>query len=273
MESIVNLINDNSNQIIKFILIALAGYIGIRIVMFIFNKSKAMEKIDPTVGGFLKGLIKFLLYTSYIIIVLSLLGVPMTTFIAMISAVGLAIALALQGNLANFAGAIMILFSKPFIVGDYIECEKNAGTVSTIQLLFTQLMTVDNRKIIVPNSKLVTSSIINYTSENLRRLDLVFSAGYQNDVDFVKEVLNEIVDKHDKILLVPEPLIRLGQHGDNSLDYDVKVWVNTVDYWDTLYDLEEAVRKKFQENNIEIPFPQREIFIKYPEEKDNTPTQ
>jgi len=272
MKSILKLITDNSNQIIKFIIIALAGYVSIKIVMFIFNKSKAMGKIDPTVGSFLRGLIKFLLYTSYIIIILSLLGVPMTTFIALISAVGLAIALALQGNLANFAGAIMILFSKPFIVGDYIECEKNSGTVKEIQLLFTQLMTVDNRKIIIPNSKLVTSSIINYTSEELRRLDLVFSVGYQNDVDLVKRVLNEIVNNHGKILSKPESLIRLGKHGDNSLEYDVKVWVKTNDYWPVLYDLEETVNRKFKENKIEIPFPQREILIKYPDETNNTPT-
>ncbi len=273
MNSILKLITDNMNNIVKFIIVALVGFIFIKILMFIFNKSKVIEKIDPTVSGFLSGLIKFLLYASYIIIILGVLGVPITTFIAMISAVGLAIALALQGNLANFAGAIMILISKPFIVGEYIECDKNSGTVTEIKMLFTQIMTVDNRKIIIPNSKIVNSSIINYTSENIRRIDLVFSASYDSTVEKVKKVLNEIAKNHDKILSEPEPLIRLIKHGDNALDYDFKVWVDTNDFWPVLYDLQETVREKFEENEIEIPFPQRDIYIKYPEKNSNGPKQ
>ncbi len=262
MNTIRELINDNANQIIKFIVIAVIGYIVIKVIMLIFNKSKSIVKIDPNVGSFLKGLIKFLLYAVYIIMLLTLIGIPITTFVAMLGAVGLAIALALQGNLSNFASAILILMFKPFVVGDYIECKGDSGSVRDIQLLFTTIITPDNKKVTIPNSDLINSSVINYTSEDTRRIDLIFSAGYESDVKIVKDVLTNVVANHEKILTNPEPIIRLAKHGDFSLDYDLKVWVNTFDYWDVLYDLEESVRQEFNKNNIEIPFPQREMLVR-----------
>jgi small conductance mechanosensitive channel len=262
MNTIRELINENANQIIKFIAIAVIGYIVIKVIMLIFNKSKSIVKIDPNVGSFLKGLIKFLLYAVYIIVLLTLLGIPITTFVAMLGAVGLAIALALQGNLSNFASAILILMFKPFVVGDYIECKGNSGSVRDIQLLFTTIITPDNKKVTIPNSDLINSSVINYTSEDKRRVDLIFSAGYDSDVGMVKSVLMDIVANHQKILMSPEPIVRLAKHADNALVYDVKVWVNTFDYWDVFYDMEENVRIEFEKNKIEIPFPQREIIVR-----------
>lgn len=262
MNNIRELIKDNASQIIKFIVIAVLGYIAIKVIILIFNKSKSIVKIDPNVGSFLKGLIKFLLYAVYIIVLLTLLGIPITTFVAMLGAVGLAIALALQGNLSNFASAILILMFKPFVVGDYIECKGDSGAVRDIQLLFTTIITPDNKKVTIPNSDLINTSVINYTSEDTRRVDLTFSAGYDSDVDMVKSVLTDIVANHQKILMNPEPIIRLANHADNALVYDLKVWVNTIDYWDVFYDLEESVRIEFEKNHIEIPFPQREIIIR-----------
>ncbi|KAF0092029.1 MAG: small conductance mechanosensitive channel [Fusobacteria bacterium] len=262
MNTIRELIIDNANQIIKFIAIAVIGYIVIKVIMLIFNKSKSIVKIDPNVGSFLKGLIKFMLYAVYIIMLLTLLGIPITTFVAMLGAVGLAIALALQGNLSNFASAILILMFKPFVVGDYIGCKGDSGSVRDIQLLFTTIITPDNKKVTIPNSDLINSSVINYTSEDTRRVDLIFSAGYDSDVGMVKSILMDVVANHQKILMNPEPIIRLAKHTDNALDYDVKVWVNTFDYWDVFYDLEENVRTEFEKNHIQIPFPQREIVIR-----------
>lgn len=267
MNTIRELINDNLSQIIKFLVIAVVGYIVIKIIMLVFNKSKSIVKIDPNVGSFLKGLIKFLLYAVYIIILLTLIGIPITTFVAMLGAVGLAIALALQGNLSNFASAILILIFKPFVVGDYIECKGDSGSVRDIQLLFTTILTPDNKKVTIPNSDLINSSVINYTSEDTRRVDIIFNASYESDVDKVKDILNKVVAGHSKILRNPEPIIRLAKHADNSLDYDVKVWVRTLDYWDVFYDLEESVRNEFKANKIEIPFPQREIVIRQMSEK------
>lgn len=267
MNTIRELINDNLSQIIKFMVIAVLGYVAIKVIMLIFNKSKSIVKIDPNVGSFLKGLMKFLLYAVYIIILLTLVGIPITTFVAMLGAVGLAIALALQGNLSNFASAILILMFKPFVVGDYIECKGNSGSVRDIQLLFTTIITPDNKKVTIPNSDLINSSVINYTSEDKRRIDLTFSAGYDSDVGLVKSVLMDIVANHQKILMNPEPIIRLAKHADNALVYDLKVWVNTFDYWDVFYDLEESVRVEFEKNRIEIPFPQREIVIRQMSDK------
>ncbi len=260
------IILENIADIFKFGIVLVVGFITIKLINYFIGKSKIVNKVEPTVGIFLKGLTKFLLYATYIIILLSVAGVPMTTFIAMMSAIGLAIGLALQGNLSNFASAIMILLFKPFKIGDIIESQGNIGTVQEIQMLFTHILTFDNRKVIIPNSELVNARIINYTSESLRRIDLVFGASYENDVEQVKDVLRQVVSGNEMILKEPEPIIRLTNHNSSSLDYDVKVWVDKTMYLPVRYDLLENVRKAFENNDIKIPYPQHEIWMaNYPE--------
>lgn len=268
MEWIKDLIENNSSDIIKFFVFLIGGYLGIKLILLIFKKTKMMKKIDPTIGSLLSGLLKFLLFTGYIIALLSSLGVPMTTFIAMFSAVGLAIALALQGNLSNFASTLMILFFKPFKVGDFIESQNNMGTVKEIQMLFTHLLTPDNRKVIIPNSELINVRIINYTSEENRRIDLVFSTSYQDDIDKVKDLINQLVKDHELIMDDPIPVIRLVNHGSSSLDYDVKVWVKKENYWAVRYDLNELIRKIFVEYDVTIPYPQREVTMTQMERRE-----
>ncbi len=252
---------DNMTDIFKFIIVLIIGFIIIKLLNYFVGKSKVINKLEPTVRIFLKGLTKFLLYATYLIVLLSVAGVPMTTFIAMMSAIGLAIGLALQGNLSNFASAIMILVFKPFKIGDVIESQGSIGTVQEIQILFTHILTFDNRKVIIPNSELVNARIINYTSESSRRIDLVFGASYENDVEQVKEVLQQVVDNHESILKEPAPIIRLTNHNSSSLDYDVKVWVDKTMFWPVRYDLLENVQKAFEINDIKIPYPQHEIWM------------
>lgn len=255
---------DNQGEIIRFLAILILGYIAIRLIVMIMNHSRVMSKMDPTMFGFLRGLAKFFLYSVYLITLLTSLGVEVTTFIAMLSAVGLAIALSLQGNLTNFASALVILISKPFKVGDFIESQGNMGTVKEIQLLFTHILTPDNRKIIIPNSDLVNTRVINYTSEENRRVDLVFGASYDDNVDFVKSIIAKVVSENEFVLKDIDYVIRLGAHGASSLDYDVKVWVQKDNYWAGRYALQEGVRKAFEENNISIPFPQRDVWMRTP---------
>jgi small conductance mechanosensitive channel len=252
---------DNRIEIIQFVTVLLVGYIVIKILVSIFNHSRFMAKVDPTVGTVFVGLMKFMLYATYMIVLLSLLGVPMTTFIAMMSAIGLAIALALQGNLSNFASAIMILIFKPFKVGDFIQSRDNIGTVKEIQILFTHILTPDNCKVIIPNSELVNGRITNYTSEETRRVDLQFSTSYDDNIEKVKEVLEELIRSHEMILQEPVSIVRLAHHNASSLDYDVKVWVDKANYWAVRYDLQEMVRKEFDKQNITIPLPQREVLL------------
>lgn len=258
---IATYIETNQQELIRFALILIGGLVIIKVILKLLEKSSVIKKIDITVGKFLAGLVKLILYMAYVIILLSVLGVPMTTFVAMLSAIGLAIALALQGNLANFSSALVILFFKPFKVGDFIESGTNLGTVQEIQMLFTYVLTPDNRKIIIPNSDLVNTRVINYTSETTRRLDMVFTASYEDDMDQVIELLTQIVGANEKILPEPAPVIRLFNHGQSALEYDVKVWIQKEDFWQVKYGLNEAVRRSFLENDIKIPYPQRELWL------------
>ncbi len=247
--------------IIQFLIVAVVGFIAIKVVQRLFRLSSISNRIEPTVGNFFRGLIRFILYATYFIVLLTILGVPITSFIAMLSAIGLAIALALQGNLSNFASALVILFFKPFKVGDFIESQSNLGTVKEIQLLFTHVMTPDNRMIIIPNSELVNARVINYSAAATRRIDLIFGAGYDDPVEKVIAAINTVVQRNNMILKDPEPIIRLGNHGPSALEYDVKVWAGKDDYWAVKYQLNEDIRQVFLEQNIKIPYPQREVWM------------
>jgi len=261
MEVIDSFIDKNGQMVFKLVLALVVGYLVIKFISLMLSNSKVMRKVDPTIATFLTGFIRFVLNVTYIIVILSMLGIPMTTFIAMLSALGLAIALALQGNLSNFASTLMILSFKPFKVGDFIESQSNIGTVKEIQLLFTHILTPDNRKLIVPNSELVNARITNYTSEPNRRIDLVFSASYDDDISSVKETIIRVVESHDMILKDPEPVVRLAAHNMSSLDYDVKIWVNRENYWTVRYDLHEGIREAFLKNGITIPYNQHTIWM------------
>lgn len=266
MKSIRSYLVDNMSQTISIIATVIIGFVLIKAITIILDKSKFMKKLDPTIVTFMNGFIRFIMYVVYLIVLLTMIGIPMTTFIAMLSAIGLAIALALQGNLSNFASAIIILGFKPFKVGDFIESQNNIGTVKEIQMLFTHILTPDNRKIIIPNSELTNSRMINYTAEKIRRIDLVIGASYKDDIEYVKEIITKVVKGHEKVLETPEPVIRLGSHGSSSLDYDVKIWIEKDDYWTVKYDLYEKISYAFIKNNITIPFPQRTVWVNHSEE-------
>lgn len=261
-ENIAQFISDNQMTIIAFFVFMIVGFIAVKIIGGITAKALHRSKINDTVSGFLSGLLKTFLMITYIIVLLSIAGVPMTTFIAMLSAAGLAIALALQGNLSNFASGLMIVFFKPFAVGDYIESQGLSGTVKEIQMLYTHLLTPDNRKVIIPNTDLTQTRVVNYTSEAMRRLDLIFSVDYNSNVEKVKLIIKDVIAKQEGIIPEPEPLVRLGRQGESSLDFDVKVWVKKDEYWTVNYELQERIKQVFDDNGIEIPFPHRSVIIK-----------
>lgn len=261
-ENIATFLSDNQMTIIAFFVVLIVGYIAVKIIGSITAKALRKSRINDTMTGFLTGLLKSFLTVAYVIVLLTIAGVPMTTFIAMLSAAGLAVALALQGNLSNFASGLMIVFFKPFIVGDYIESQGVSGTVKEIQILYTHLLTPDNRKVIIPNTDLTQSRVVNFTSEPTRRLDLVFSVDYNSNIEQVKNLISEVIRHQENIMKVPEPLVRLGRQGESALDFDVKVWVKKDDYWNVHYGLHETIKNEFDKNGIEIPFPHRSIIIK-----------
>lgn len=224
---------------------------------------KMMEKkeIDPSLQPFLKNLLSTLLKILVVVSVLGMVGIEMTSFIAILGAAGLAVGMALSGTLQNFAGGVMILIFKPFKVGDVIEAQGYTGSVKEIQIFNTILKTPDNKTIIIPNGGLATSSMVNYSTEPTRRVDWVFGIAYGDDIDKAKEVLHELLASNDQVLVDPAPFVELGELADSSVNFTVRAWVNAADYWAVFFYMQENVYRKFSEVGLNIPFPQMDVHV------------
>lgn len=223
--------------------------------------SPKLDRIDSSLRSFAVSFLSVVLYAILFVTVLMILGVPATSFIAVLTTCAAAIGLALQGSLSNFAGGIMILLFKPFKVGDYIEAAGESGTVSEISVVYTELLTLDNKRITIPNGTLTNSVIENYSSEDLRRVDLTFNTAYDCDMNTVKNVISKVIENNPKALKNPEPFVRLSAHNDSALTYTVRIWCKNADYWDVNFDTIESVKKAFDENGISIPYNQLDVHI------------
>ncbi len=223
--------------------------------------SSKLNKLDSSLRSFLTSFIKIVMYIVLVITVAMILGVPATSFITILASCGVAVGLALQGSLSNFAGGLMILFFKPFKVGDFVEASGETGTVVEISVVYTELLTLDNKRITIPNGTLTNSIIKNYSSEELRRVDLTFNVAYDSDDQKVKSIIQDIIDAHPKALKEPETFIRMSEHSDSALVYTVRIWCKNNDYWTVYFDVLEGVKASFDKNNITIPFPQVDVHI------------
>lgn len=249
---------------IALIKAALIGFIGWQIVKFLSKSFKGlMEKrnVDPSLRVFLASLVKNLLLILLILSVLSTLGVEMTSFIAILGAAGLAIGLALQGSLANFAGGILILMLKPFKVGDVIEAQGVIASVAEIQIFHTVLKSFDNKTIIVPNGKLYNDIIINYSTESARKVQWIFGIGYDDDIDQAKAIIKEIIFSDERVIDRETPYIYVDSLGDSSVNIRVRGLVGNDDYWDVYLTKLEEVKKAFDKAGVSIPFPQRDVHV------------
>ncbi len=236
--------------------------IGFKVANIITKKaaaSKAFSKIDVSTKGFIINVLGVLIKVIIGITALAIMGVPMTSMIAVIGSCGLAVGLALQGSLSNIAGGFIILVLKPFTVGDFITSGDIAGTVEEISIFHTKVVTVDNRRIIVPNSAISNATLTNVSALKERRVDLTFTAAYQNDIDTVEKVLTEVCEKHALVLKNPEPFARLSAHKDCALEYTVRAWCKAEDYWTVYFDLIKDVKNAFDKNGISIPYPQIDV--------------
>ena len=239
--------------------------VGLRLIRWLKNfikKSPKLDKLDPGVRSFLGSFASIGLYVVLVIVLAGIIGIPATSFITILASCGVAIGLALQGSLSNVAGGIMLLLFKPFKVGDYIEACGECGTVTEITVVYTVLLTPDNKRITLPNGTLTNSTIENYSSEELRRVDLTFNTAYDCDIDTVKGILEKQAEAHPLALAEPAPMVRLSAHGDSALTYTVRVWCKNEDYWDVHFDLTESIKKAFDENGISIPYPQMDVHVK-----------
>lgn len=244
------------------IAIFILGIILAKIIVKIMGKALNKSKIDITAHSFLKSLVKVSLYALVTIIALTMLGVPTTSLVTIVGAAGLAVGLALQSSMSNLAGGFIILFSKPFKVGDYVQVGSSEGKVEAITILYTRLLTGDNKVVYIPNGQVSNSSIVNFTQEETRRLDLVFSISYDADYIKAKKILANIVDKNDLALKDPEPLIRVSEQAASSINIAVRIWVKSEDYWTLNFDMLEAVKTRFDEESIAIPYNQLDVQIK-----------
>lgn len=259
------IINWATTEGVRLIIGLILLWIGWKLVKKVVNiMSKALNKrnVDATVATFLDAFVEILLKGIAIYIFLEYVGIQTTGIAALVASAGVAIGLALQGSLSNFAGGVIILLIRPFNVGDYIEGAGHTGTIEKIGMFYTHMATVDNKLILVPNGNLANGSIVNYSAKELRRVDLTFGVGYEQDVLKVKRVLSNVVDNHDLILKTPEPFIALSAHGDSAINFVVRAWVNNSDYWKVYFDLLESVKVKFDEEEISIPYPQMDLHIK-----------
>ena len=242
--------------------VLIAGHFIIKFVTKKLTNSKRMEKLEPGVRGFLRTFIKVLLHTVLIVTAVGILGIPMASVVAVLGAAGAAVALALQGTLGNLASGIMIVILRPFRTGDFIEAGGNLGTVLEIGLFATTVVTIDNRHVIIPNSTLTTSTIINYSSEEKRRVDMIISAAYGSDIEKVKAVILDYAARDSLILNDPAPFVRMTDLSESSIDFTVRMWVMNKDYWEVRYNLSENIYQEFNKYGIQMPYKQIDIHVK-----------
>ncbi len=248
-------------KVLGALAVLVVGLFLIKIIRKSLRHLFEKRKMDPSLSSFLISLIDILLQALLWISILSMVGIAMTSFIAILGAAGLAIGMALTGTLQNFAGGVMILLFRPFRVGDYIESQGIAGVVQEIQIFNTILKTPDNKVIIVPNAQLSNTIMTNYSKEPQRRVDLTVGIGYGDDVAKAEQVLNEIFAKNDKILKDPAPFIGVAELGDSSVNLAVRVWVNSADYWDVFFWLNRTIYEEFTKQGINIPYPQMDVHL------------
>ena len=227
----------------------------------VLDRLMSKKDVDPTIISFVKSLTYVALLVFVVLAALGQLGIQTTSFIAVIGAAGLAIGLALQGSLSNFAAGFLMIIFRPFKVGDYIEGAGVAGTVESIQIFTTQLKTPDNKTVIVPNAKMTGDNITNYTMKGTRRVDMAFGIGYGDDIDKAKNILEDLVAQDDRILDDPPVKIAVVELADSSVNFVVRPWVKSEDYWDVYFDLTENVKKRFDAEGVSIPFPQQDVHV------------
>ncbi|NMT62506.1 mechanosensitive ion channel family protein [Marinobacter orientalis] len=246
----------------KLVLAIITLIVGLWLInRFVAVVDKKLGAKDPTLNKFLCGLISIIFKVMLLISVASMVGIATTSFIAVIGAAGLAIGLALQGSLGNFAGGVLILIFKPFKVGDTIEAQGFLGTVAEIQILYTVVNTFDNRRVVIPNGSLSNDTLVNVSIYHQRRCDMTFGIHYDDDIDKALAVLRRLFDEDERSLKDPEPRICVGSLGDNSVNLMFRAWVATDDLWPYYWDMHEKVKKAFDAEGITIPFPQRDVHV------------
>lgn len=248
-------------NVIGAILVLIVGLWVISLLSKAFGRMMKKKDMDPSLQGFLKSMISIILKVLLFVSVMGMVGIEATSFIAIIGAAGLAVGLALQGTLQNFAGGVIILMFKPYKTGDFIDGAGHMGTVKEIKIFTTILITPDNKIIIIPNAQLSNSSLTNFSAMETRRVDFTFGIAYGDDFDKAKNVLLDLINADERIKKDPEPFIALSELADSSVNIVVRVWAKGADYWGIFFDMNEKVYKSFSKEGLNIPFPQMDVHL------------
>ncbi|MFR1830616.1 MAG: mechanosensitive ion channel family protein [Clostridium butyricum] len=249
---------------LKIVIGLLLVWIGFKIITRVIKAAnKVMERrnVDVTLASFLDGFMNICLKLLLVLMIMNYVGLSTSGIIALLGSAGIAVGLALKESLSNFAGGVIILFIRPFNVGDYIEGAGESGKVDKIGIFYTHMSTVDNKQILVPNGTLANGIVRNYTAQEMRRVDLTFCVGYDQDIRAVKNAIFSVINKEELILNEPEPFVAVSELADSSVNFITRVWTETENYWKVYYSLLENVKIKFDEENISIPYPQMSIHV------------
>lgn len=255
-----NLINLGA-KILVAVLIIFLGWLLAKFLCKIVIKGMKRKKADPSIFGFIKTIIKAGVYIIAIISALSSLGMNITSLIAALASAGVAIGLGLQGSISQLVSGIMIIINKPFKNGDFVEIKGISGTVSDIYIMYTVLHTVDNKKVIIPNSDITSSYIVNYSAEELRRCDIDIGIGYSDDISLAKSVIMGIAESCPKVIKSPEPFVCVVSHDSSAVTLQLRAWCNSSDYWDTYFYIQDNLKSTLKDNGISIPYNQVDVHI------------
>lgn len=248
-------------RILTALIILVVGWWLAKLLTRLSKRMMERSNVEPSLISFGGNIIYIALLVVVVIATLSKLGVQTASLIAVVGAAGLAIGLALQGSLSNFASGVLIILLKPFKVGDYIVGAGTSGTVESIQLFNTNLKTPDNQAVFVPNSRLTGDNIVNYSAKDIRRVNMTFGVGYDDDLAKVQAVLEDIIKQDSRVLDDPEPKVTILEFADSSVNFAFRPWVKTDDYWDFFFDTNKAVKERFDAEGISIPYPQRDVHL------------
>ncbi|NLD82673.1 MAG: mechanosensitive ion channel [Clostridiales bacterium] len=253
MEQIKEMLVGAGGNIVLAIVITIVGHFVIRFLMKMLRKLKGFEKLDQTMTRFILNLIKWLLYVMLIIGVISILGLPMAQVIAVLASAGVAVGLALQGALSNLAGGILLMVLRPFNVGDYVDAAGASGVVQSINLFYTVILTIDNKRITVPNGSLMNSNVVDYTAEPLRRVDLVFSCAKSEKPAEIQQCILDAVAGSRFALQEPAPFARISGGTNEAMEFTVRVWCKTENYWDLYFELNQSIVEAFAQKGVQAP--------------------
>ncbi len=248
------------NLALAFVIFFLGRFV-IRLVVRAISKAMQKNAVEKTLETFICNLVSMALTVVVVIAAIGQVGIQTTSFIAIFGAAGLAVGLALQGSLSNFASGVLIVLFRPYKVGDFVEAAGISGSVDQVQILTTILKTGDNKQVIVPNSQIMDSIITNYSAHDTRRVDMLIGVSYDDDLDKVRKTLEEIIAADDRILNDPAPKIAVAELADSSVNFVVRPWCTTADYWAVMWDLTETIKKRFDQEGISFPFPQRDVHL------------